>query len=249
MTHFQRVIKYLALFLAFSLAAAIILGGIGLVGTIFGISSNSVLAEMYSIELSQNIEKIDINLSASSLKIELGDRFALTTNIGKLNVTSDSTLKIKQKHHQVFSINHGKAGEIILTIPYGAMLKFFDLDAGAGSVEIECLNAKSVEIDTGAGAININGGEIEHLYLDLGVGEANITSAIKGKSSINCGVGETNINLIGKMDDYILNIDTGIGSVTFNDTNIKGNTTIGNGQYKLEIEGGVGAINIKFVNE
>ena len=81
MTHFQRVIKYLALFLAFSLAAAIIFGGIGLMGTIFGISNNSVLDEMYSIELSQNIEHIDIDVSAASLKIVLGDKFALSTNI------------------------------------------------------------------------------------------------------------------------------------------------------------------------
>ena len=249
MTHFQRVIKYLALLLAFFLAAAIIFGGIGLMGTIFGISNNSVLDEMYSIELSQNIERIDIDLSAASLKIVLGDKFALSTNIGKLNVTSDSTLKIKQKQHQVFSINYGKSGEIILTIPADAMLQSFELDAGAGSIEIERLNSQSVEIDAGAGSINIKGGEIERLDLDLCVGKANITSAIKGKSNIDCGVGETNINLIGKMDDYTLDIDTGIGSITLNGSDIKGNTKIGNGQYKLEIDGGVGVVNINFVNE
>lgn len=249
MTHFQRAIKYLALFLALSLAAAIILGGISLMATVFGISNNSVLDEMYSIELSQNIESIDIDLSAASLRIVLGDKLALSTNIGKLSVTSDSTLKIKQKNHQFLSINYGKAGEIILTVPTDAMLKSFELDAGAGSVDIECLNAQNVEIDTGAGSININGGEIQHLDLDLGVGEANITSAIKGKSTIDCGVGETNINLLGKSEDYTLDIDTGIGSVTLNGTDIKGNTKIGNGQNKLEIDGGVGAININFPNE
>ena len=249
MTHFQRVIKYFAIFLALSLAAAIIIGGIGLMATIFGIGNSSVLDEMYSIELSQNIESIDIDISAASLKIVLGDKFSLSTNIGKLNVTSDSTLKIKQKHHQVFSLNYGKSGEIILTIPSDAILKSFDLDAGAGSVEIECLNAKSVEIDAGACAINVKDGEIEHLELDLGVGEANITSAIKGKSTINCGVGETNINLLGRQSDYTLDINTGIGSVTINNSDIKGNTIIGNGQCKLEVDGGVGAINISFVNE
>ena len=249
MTHFQRVIKYLALLLAFFLTAAIIFGGIGLMGTIFGISNNSVLDEMYSIELSQNIEHIDIDVSAASLKIVLGDKFALSTNIGKLNLTSDSTLKIKQRQHQVFSINNGKSGEIILTIPADVVFKSFELDAGAGSIEIERLNSQSVEIDAGAGSINIKGGEIERLDLDLGVGKANITSAIKGKSNIDCGVGETNINLIGKMDDYTLDIDTGIGSITLNGTDIKGNTKIGNGQHKLEIDGGVGVVNINFVNE
>ena len=249
MTHFQRVIKYLALLLAFSLAAAIIIGGVGLMGAIFGMGNSSVLEEMYSIELSQNIESVDIDLSAASLKIVLGDKFALSTNIGNLKVTSDFTLKIKQKPHQIISIHSGKSGEIILTVPADIMLKSFELDAGAGYVELECLNAENVEIDAGAGAITINGGEIERLDLDLGVGKANITSAIKGKSTIDCGVGETNINLLGKSEDYTLDIDTGIGSVTLNGTDIKGNTKIGNGSNKLEIDGGVGAININFVNE
>ena len=249
MTHFQRVIKYLALFLAFSLAAAIIIGGISLMATVFGMGNSSVLDEMYSIELSQNIESIDIDLSTASLKIVLGDKFALSTNIGNLKVTSDSTLKIKQKHHQIISIHSGKSGEIILTIPADVILKSFELDAGAGYVDIECLNVKNVEIDAGAGAITINGGEIGRLDLDLGVGEANITSAIKGKSTIDCGVGETNINLLGKSEDYTLDIDTGIGSVTLNGTHIKGSTKIGNGSNKLEIDGGVGAININFINE
>ena len=80
-------------------------------------------------------------------------------------------------------------------------------------------------------------------------GNADITSAIKGKSTINCGVGETNINLLGRQSDYTLDINTGIGSVTINNSDIKGNTIIGNGQCKLEVDGGVGAINISFVNE
>ena len=43
MTHFQSVIKYFAIFLALSLAAAIIIGGIGLMATIFGIGKSSEL--------------------------------------------------------------------------------------------------------------------------------------------------------------------------------------------------------------
>lgn len=249
MTGFQQIVKYLSIALAIFLAASIIIGGISVLGAIFGRGHNNILDELYEVEISQDIEKIEIDISAASLEIVSGNKFSLSTNIDKLEVSSNnSKLYVKQNQKHVY-VNTGKSGKIIITVPENINLKAFDLDAGAGAVYIECLNTQNADMDMGAGALTVRRGEIGNLELDLGVGETNLTSALKGRSSINCGVGETNINIIGQKSDYSIDIDTGVGLVTFENMHIKGNTVIGDGQYKLDIDGGVGSININFVNE
>ncbi len=246
MTSFQRIVKYLSIGLASFLAVSIIIGGISILGLIFGFGSDEILDDPYDIEISQDIESIEIDISAASLKIVKGDKFSLSTNIEKVDVSAkNSRLYIKQKQ----KIVSGKAGDIILTIPDNIHFKSFELDAGAGEVDIEVLNAKNVEIDMGAGALTVRDGNIDHLNLDLGVGETNLTAVINGDSEINCGVGETNINIRGEKSSYSLDINTGIGSVTIDNTTVKGNTVIGNGDNKIAIDGGVGSINIKFIND
>lgn len=249
MTHFQRVVKYIAIFLAFFLAFSIVVGGISLMAAIFGFENNSVLEEFYSVEISQDIDKVDIDISAASLKIVIGDRFSLSTNIGNLEASSEnSRLYVKQKQRHV-NINSGKSGEIIITVPENASFKSFDLDAGAGAVDIECLNAERVDMDMGAGALTLRGGVIGKMELDLGVGKTDLTAAIKGNSSINCGVGKTDINILGQKSDYSFDIDTGIGSIMLENTIIGRDEVIGDGQYKIDIDGGVGSVNIDFINE
>ena len=101
----------------------------------------------------------------------------------------------------------------------------------------------------GAGALNIKGGVIGGLELDLGVGKTDITAALNGKAAINCGVGETNINIIGQKGDYTIDVDLGIGAITLEGMRIKNDTVIGDGKNELEIDGGVGNINIEFTSE
>lgn len=246
MTSFQRIVKYLSIGLAIALAASIVVGGISILGAILGWGRDKILDNPYDIEISQEIETIEIDISAASLKILKGDKFSISTNIEKLDVSAkNSRLYVKQNQRIV----SGKVGDIILTIPANIQLKSFELDAGAGEVDIEALNAKNVEIDMGAGALTIRGGSIDNLDLDLGVGETNLTAAINGDSDINCGVGETNIHLLGEKNDYTLDINTGVGSVTLDNTKIKGNTVLGNGKNKIAIDGGVGSINIAFISE
>lgn len=249
MTQFQQIVKYLAIGLAVFLAVSIVMGGISILAAIFGLGQYKVLDDFYDVELSQNIEALDIDLSAASLKIIVGERFSLSTNIENLTVNSDdSRLYIKQEQKTI-SIHSTKIGEIILTIPANVKFQYFKLDAGAGEVDIELLNTQNAEIEMGAGALTVNGGEIGGLDLDLGVGETNLTATLNGNTTINCGVGETNIILVGQKSDYTLDIDTGIGEITLDKMRIKNDTVIGNGKNELEIDGGVGSINIEFVTE
>ncbi len=248
MTPFQRTVKYISIGLAAALAVSIIIGGVSILGAIFGFGKYKVLDEPYDIEISQDIEKIEIDISAVSLKIVSGEKFSLSTNIDKLEVDiKHSTLYIKQKQNGFF-FNSNNVGELVLTIPASIKLKAFDLDAGAGQVEIEYLNAQNVEMDMGAGELLIKNGNIENIDLDLGVGETEISAHITGNSTVNCGVGDTNIHLLGQKSDYTLDINTGIGTVTLDGKKID-DKIVGDGANKIKIDGGVGSIDISFANE
>ena len=87
---------------------------------------------------------------------------------------------------------------------------------------------------------------LHNLDFDMGVGQLNLTSVLTGESDFDLGVGESNITVIGNKDDYKLDIEKGIGNITVDGegvSNIKGQ---GNGNNSIEVNGGIGAINLKF---
>lgn len=268
MTELQRIIKYLAIAFAVVLAISIIVGIVGFIGGIF-FYDEGVLEEMREIEISQNIDKLHIELSAAQLKVVEGDRFSLSTNLERLNVTSsDTRLYIEQKQKRI-AFHSTEVGEVVLTVPQGVVFESFELEAGAGEVSIQSLNSNRITFDFGAGKVSIGNlvatlnadieagageliisdGAINDLDLDVGVGKTELRASLTGECSINCGVGETNVSVIGKSSDYTMKISTGIGSVTVNNTTVKGNTVLGKGENELNVEGGIGTVNIEFEND
>ena len=121
------------------------------------------------------------------------------------------------------------------------------LNLGAGEVIIGELSANSQsKIEGGAGAITINGGVLYNLDLDMGEGELNLTSCLLGDSELNQGVGQTNLTLTGNKDDYRLDFDKGLGSISVDGQKMSNDSVYGNGQNKVDIDGGVGEIKVNF---
>ena len=87
---------------------------------------------------------------------------------------------------------------------------------------------------------------LNDLTLEMGMGELNLTAAVLGDSDLKFGVGESNVTLIGSKDDYKVDIEKGLGSITVDGNTVTDYGSSGNGQNHIEIEGGVGAINLKF---
>ena len=48
-------------------------------------------------------------------------------------------------------------------------------------------------------------------------------------------------------DDYCIILDKGLGNATINGKNMSGDTTYGTGENKLDIDGGLGSIQIDFI--
>ena len=74
----------------------------------------------------------------------------------------------------------------------------------------------------------------------------NLTSALTGESDFDLGIGESNITVIGNKDDYKFDIEKGIGNITVDGEGVSNIKRQGNGNNSIEVNGGIGAINLKF---
>ena len=267
MTGLQKSIKILAIcfavFIITSIASGILF--IGSIITDFSKVTNK-LADFG--EIYENVNKIDIDISAAKLTIKQGETFKVeATNINdNFKVTSiDNNLKIKETSKWHF--NKKNVTDIILYIPQGFLLDELTINNGAGKLEINNILATNFKLNQGAGVITITDsrfnnssikggvGEINifssvlsNLDLNAGVGSINIEANIIGNNKIKCGIGEIDLHLLGNKSDYQINVSKGIGNIKIDNVNQANNTVYGNGNNKLEINGGIGEISISFNN-
>lgn len=265
MTTLQKVVKYLAMAFAVYLAVSIIVGilsAVGLLGGFFG--SDAVTDDVTKYEISSDITALDIKINAADFTVKQADTFSLESNLKDLTVTEkNGTLTIKEKKR--FGVYSGAV--LTLYVPKETVFKKAEITSGAGRLTVDTLSADSLEldlgagevkikeltvtsyadIDGGAGKITISGGSLRNLDLDMGVGQLNLTSALSGKSELDLGVGESNLTFIGSKDDYTVDIEKGLGNITVDGKNMSSYKST-NGQNRIDIDGGVGAVNVFFTD-
>lgn len=271
MTEFQKVIKYIAIALAVALIVSIIggiVGGISAIVAIFDRPSDSeLIGEMTTQELPVSIGRIEIDLSATELKIQSGDTPSLQTNHKNLRVTQTPgylTVSEKQKLH-----HYPDGLVLIITLPADHILTSFELDMGAGRVTIDSLTADIVDMDLGAGEVNIHNlnarkfadidggagqltiksGLVRDLDLDMGVGELRLECGLVGQCDLDLGVGSTYITLPVSLENYTVRIDKGLGTVTLDGKPVGSGTYGIDGGHTIDISGGIGSIDIGFIQE
>ena len=264
MTAAQKVIKYGAIAFAVLLIVSIfggVLQACGLLGT------DAVLDEIKTYSVEQEVLRLEVEVGAAEFAIRSGEQFSVESNLKYLTVEEkDGTLTVREDR------KNGKNYEgpvLTLYVPEGYCFEEIDIETGAavftvhelsaktvtlmlgaGQVDIDLLNAsEKAEIQGGAGELIIKSGSIKSLDLDMGIGELNLTAALTGDSSLVCGVGESNITLLGAESDYQLRVNKGIGSAWVNGESISGNSTHGSGDRAVQIDCGVGAVNISFQQE
>lgn len=264
MNGMQKVIKIFAICLAIFIILNIVRGilwGLFFFSNINGINKEpkATFSEIYS-----NVNKIDIDTISSDVIIKHGTEFRVDASNMENDFSSkntNGTLKIKENKWWFWSNNIG--GTITIYVP--EEIENLKIDAGAGKIEIEELDAEILKIDQGAGKLtitdsefqtsNINGGAgeikvenstLNNLKLDSGVGKVDIEGKITGK--IECGIGEMNIKLQGNKDDYYISAEKGIGSIKIDgEERTSYRSTVEEiPRYSLRLEGGIGAINVRF---
>lgn len=265
MTTFQKAIKYLAIIIAICLAISIIGGILGAVGLFDGLFNGTAVDE-YSktYAVSSDITNLDVQINAADFAIKQGDAFAVESNLKHLTVTEENgILKIKETR-KFGSIS--KDAFLVLHIPVDATFKKVDVVTGAGKLTVDRLSAaimnfelgagevsidtliatSDIDIDGGAGRITVSDGALHNLDLDMGVGQLNLAAALSGESEFDLGVGETNITVVGNKEEYNLDVEKGIGSITLDGTVISNIKEQNGSPNTIEINGGVGAVNLNF---
>ena len=270
MSTVQKIIKYLALALAVFIIVSIassILFGIYSLSTILGLtrSINSEIKTENKISNNFedcNIKTLKIDLAYSSLIIKNGN--TLKTESDNSNITcsrNNSELVIKENSSWFYKDEK----TIIVYIPENMTFDNVKLETGAGRIKIEELNTKELsfsigageveiqklnvldraKIDGGAGKVSVLSGQINDLDLDMGVGKFQLQSKLTGRNDIDAGVGKLDLRLLDIIDNYTIKIEKGIGSITINGKETFSNTQYGNGDTYIDINGGIGSIEIK----
>ena len=269
MNNIQKVIKYLAIALAIFIIIQIFL----LTSNIFLGISNLLAKEdeskdMKNIEIKENISKLDINVSTASILIKEGNTFKIETKSSYINSKiSKNELRIEEQKNTWWK--NKKNSQLTIYIPKEVNFKQVSIETGAGIMSIESLKTSDLTLEIGAGKVeieyinventaNINGGVgsfkikdglLHNLKLDVGIGKTDITAKITGKSDIDSGIGQLNLNLMGLKDDYQINVKKGLGNVVVDGNIVNKVLQYGNGDYYIDISGGVGNINVIFLSE
>ncbi len=260
MSSAQRVIKIFAYILAIAIVC-IVTNWVFIAVDIFVPTTEKILVDDYSKSF-KDIKELNLDIGAAELVITEGEELKVEAKdlTAKLKVKeSDNVLTIKQKK----KVARTKLGTITITVP--SKMDSIVLNGGLGSVDISNIQAKSTifkiglgnvkidgvifdksKMDGGAGNITITHSEINNLDLEAGAGNIRIDAKILGDSSIDCGLGKISLTLLGGEDLYRLKASKGLGELTINNKNYGDEVTYGEGKNLIEVEGGVGSININF---
>lgn len=226
-----------------------------------------VLDEAKTYDIASEIKSLDIRINAADLKIEYGDKFSVLSNLKNLEVEeTNGTLSIKDLTKVKSGKNYYENAMLTVYVPAESLFETINVDNGVGEFKADALTAEKIvvklgagdatigslmasnyaDIECGAGSMTIYDGEINNCDMEVGVGDLNLTTKLTGDCEFEFGVGEYNITLKGNKSDYKLDIEKGIGSITVDGKDVSDFVNSGNGTAKVEISGGVGAINVKF---
>ena len=273
----QKIIKYLAIAFAIALIVGIITTIVRVVSSIpltlkigkNNSDSNNIIETSSDFE-SENVTFLDIDIAYSNLTIRKGEYLKVESSNKDIQCKQDKQkIKIKEKNNNWFFNNNTKKEELIIYVPENLQFDRVSINTGAGKVNIEILNTKvlkmnlgagetsmkniniteNAKIDTGAGKVNITSAKINDLRCDLGIGATEISAKLLGDTKISTGVGSLKLNVLGKKEKYETKVNKGIGNVTIDEEKISDNEVVGNGENKIEIDGGIGEIKISFRGE
>jgi len=263
MSQANKIIKYIAIAFGIFLVVSIISGAVKVVLSIGNIFTSDELTDLKQLDVSGNFESLNIDVNSVNINIKKGQEFKVETNNKYVkHKIEGNKLYTNQDKINLFKNN---STDLIIYVP-DTIYDYVSIENGAGKVYIESLNTKKLnldlgagkvdilnievldeaEIDGGAGEIIIKSGKINNLDFDIGVGKSTITSSITGNSQINSGVGELKLNLEGTKNDYKIEANKGIGAFKISNEEIINGNTYGNGNNKINIEGGIGNIEVDF---
>lgn len=265
----QEVIKGLAIALAVLLICGIFSGIIGvgmMLSYVFrGSSTTTSSGEVVQVEDVAVVREVEIVTSVSQLTVKVGDKLEVRANEEIVELRQDGDKLIVQEKDLAFLEKWGERNsELVVVLPEGKLDRFtleagagtvildgveadlVGLELGAGKTEIKNLKAlKKAEIDGGVGVVIMQDVELASLDLDMGVGKMELSGKLTSDAKIDVGVGKLEMRLAGSEEDYRIQTKTGIGGVNVNGESMHDEQIWGKGNVGIEINGGLGAVEVE----
>ena len=269
MTTFQKVIKYFAIVLALLLVAAIIGGILQAVGQFTGLQgSDTVMDTSKTYSFSPAVHTLHLQINAADITIRQAEEGSVVSNLKYLTVKEENGVLTVKEPMRSASLSVTNAS-LVLNLPAEISFDRIKIETGAGQLTVDTLScqrltlnlgagnvqldhlqvSQEAEIEGGAGKIVIANGSVNGLDLDMGVGTLEMTAALSGDCDLNLGVGKSVLTLLGTQDDYQIEIEKGVGSITVDGKSVSDYGSGGNSSNHIEIEGGVGAIELNFLQK
>ncbi len=255
------------------LAAGIIVWKVGGIDKYIELESFSVTDQPL-----EDVKKLDIQIQSADVEIRTGgEKLQLSAeNVpAKLydHGIRDNTFVLKSSRTiNVFGLpdllnwfgGNDKKAKITITIPEKDFDKI-DLDIGAGNGTIEGLSAEEIsfdfgavdikarnitaskkfDVDSGTGSVLFEDCKTGKVDIDGGIGELTFEGTVADGLKADCGIGQVNITIFGSYNDYDVDAETGIGSINIE----KNSSSSSHGNIPVKVNGGIGEVNLKFVNK
>ena len=159
------------------------------------------------------------------------------------------TVKIPQ--NMLFNTANINIGAASLILDGFTVNQRFNLNTGAGKVDVKNITASNVNIKTGVGKTVFHNCSFTDTVMNTGVGENLFDGSVFKHLEINAGIGEIDMRINGKKDDYLINATSGIGSILIDGrsaTGIDSTFRINNQNalHTIRVKAGIGQVNITF---
>ncbi len=222
--------------------------------------------DIQTYDVSTDIKSLEVDISAADFTIKQGEKFLVESNLKNLTVEDkNGALSVSDSETKKFgSLFSGAV--LTLYVPPDTVFENASVKTGAGKLTVERLSsdtlilelgageasiesliaASNAVISGGAGEFTVKDGELHNLDLDMGVGELRLTSALSGDCSFDLGVGESDITVIGDRENYKLDIEKGIGSITVDGMGVSDFKEQWGKENSIDISGGIGAVSLNF---
>lgn len=228
------------------------------------IKINGVSDSITEYPINEDVTELTVDINAADVTITEGESFFIKSNLEYLDVwVTDGHLVIKDRSNRVNDYN----GAILdICIPKNTVFEYLCIDTGAADISADIISTQRLEmeigagnviidtlnidydgdIDGGAGSLTVKRGALNDIDIAMGVGKLELTASLRGNSDFELGVGKTVLVLMGSREDYRIKFDSGIANATVDGEEMAEGQIWGDGANRIDISGGVGAIDISF---
>lgn len=263
---FTKIFRLMGALFVIGILIILVLSGIYVVNSYR--DSDIKVGEQETIIVDRNIvNELDVEIGALNFVVKKeGDSFSLSKHEYIDFFVDGEKLVIKEKNRKWFE---RVEGSVVLMVPEDYDFLDIDIESGGGKVELCELNARNLDLELGAGSLILNkinvtnkadidgntgkveikNGTFNNIDCYVSVGSLQFFGKITGESSFETSIGSCDVKLIGDSKIYTINAFKGLGDFIIGNYVINEDTIFGLGKTKIKINGGIGGVVVKFVDE